>query len=302
MRLHGWSRLPGESRRGDHLDHLILKLDHVVQQLRHVDLAAGSGEGESSDGAVYSGAGLQRGTGYQGSAGSLQGTFFVIWPSASSEENFGQLPRLIHSEIEVFDTEKVKDECAAYGGVIRNHSGQPILAYARSLGRTSITVFGTSEIPRKIAPAIGYTLHPLRTSRIGWIAIYEYREANFAADSFDYEGHVLQKMMEDFERNGLSSFVTVGVRDIQGEGFPENFRGTADAVFLDLPQPWLAIPSIGEMLKQDGVMCSFSPCIEQVQRSCETLRINFTGKLYAPASELLYWGLGLKCENYLDLL
>lgn len=83
---------------------------------------------------------------------------------------------------------------------------------------------------------------------------------------------------EDFEKTGLSSLVTVGVRDIQGEGFPDEFTGKADSVFLDLPQPWLAIPSVGKMLKQDGILCSFSPCIEQVQRSCETLRSNFTGK------------------------
>lgn len=69
------------------------------------------------------------------------------------------------------------------------------------------------------------------------------------------------------------------VRDIQGEGFPEEFCGSADSVFLDLPQPWLAMPSVGRMLKQDGVLCSFSPCIEQVQRSCEALKSNFTGAL-----------------------
>lgn len=69
----------------------------------------------------------------------------------------------------------------------------------------------------------------------------------------------------------------MGVRDIQGEGFPDEFTGSADAVFLDLPQPWLAIPSAAKMLKQDGTLCSFSPCIEQVQRSCEVLQISFTG-------------------------
>lgn len=78
---------------------------------------------------------------------------------------------------------------------------------------------------------------------------------------------------------GLSNLVTVGVRDIQGEGFPSDFTGLADSVFLDLPQPWLAITSVGKMLKQDGILCSFSPCIEQVQRSCETLKSKFTGIL-----------------------
>lgn len=75
----------------------------------------------------------------------------------------------------------------------------------------------------------------------------------------------------------MSSLVTVGVRDIQGEGFPEEFCGRVDSVFLDLPQPWLAIPSAAKMLKPDGTLCSFSPCIEQVQRSCEALRTIFTG-------------------------
>lgn len=75
----------------------------------------------------------------------------------------------------------------------------------------------------------------------------------------------------------MSSLVTVGVRDIQGDGFPEKFSGLADSVFLDLPQPWLAIPSAEKMLTVDGILCSFSPCIEQVQRSSETLRSNFTG-------------------------
>lgn len=75
----------------------------------------------------------------------------------------------------------------------------------------------------------------------------------------------------------MNSLVTVGVRDIQGEGFPEELCGRADSVFLDLPQPWLAIPSAAKMLKPDGTLCSFSPCIEQVQRSCEALRTDFTG-------------------------
>lgn len=85
--------------------------------------------------------------------------------------------------------------------------------------------------------------------------------------------------------------MTVGVRDIQGEGFPDELSGQADSVFLDLPQPWLAIPSAAKMLQQDGVLCSFSPCIEQVQRSCETLKSYFTGKpsLWDYTSYNLQW-------------
>lgn len=94
--------------------------------------------------------------------------------------------------------------------------------------------------------------------------------------TFDFHEQRAQAAREDFEKTGLSGLVTVGVRDIQGEGFPKEFVGVVDAVFLDLPQPWLAIPSAAEMLKPDGVLCSFSPCIEQVQRSSETLASKFT--------------------------
>ncbi|CAH9088131.1 unnamed protein product [Cuscuta epithymum] len=94
--------------------------------------------------------------------------------------------------------------------------------------------------------------------------------------TFDFHEQRAASAREDFEKTGLKSLVTVGVRDIQGEGFPEEFCKRADSVFLDLPQPWLAITSVGKMLKEDGVLCSFSPCIEQVQRSCEALRSCFT--------------------------
>ncbi|KAK2631594.1 hypothetical protein EUGRSUZ_L02705 [Eucalyptus grandis] len=93
---------------------------------------------------------------------------------------------------------------------------------------------------------------------------------------FDFHEQELPLAREDFERTGVSSVVTVGVRDIQGNGFPDELRGMADAMFLDLPQPWLVIASAAKMLKPDGTLCSFSPCIEQVQRSCEALRMNFT--------------------------
>ncbi|OVA16973.1 tRNA (adenine(58)-N(1))-methyltransferase catalytic subunit GCD14 [Macleaya cordata] len=104
--------------------------------------------------------------------------------------------------------------------------------------------------------------------------------------TFDFHEQRAASAREDFEKTGLSSLITVGVRDIQGQGFPDEYCGAADSVFLDLPQPWLAIPSAAKMLKQDGVLCSFSPCIEQVQRSCETLNTSFTGDNISSPSSL----------------
>ncbi|KAL4394851.1 tRNA (adenine(58)-N(1))-methyltransferase catalytic subunit TRMT61A [Arachis hypogaea] len=67
--------------------------------------------------------------------------------------------------------------------------------------------------------------------------------------TFDFHEQRAGSARDDFERTGLSSLISVRVRDIQGGGFPNEFAGLADAVFLDLPQPWLAIPSAEKMLK-----------------------------------------------------
>ena len=46
----------------------------------------------------------------------------------------------------------------------------------------------------------------------------------------------------------------------------------AHAIFLDLPEPWLAIPHAAHTIKQNGRLCSYSPCVEQSQRTIEKLK------------------------------
>ncbi len=89
--------------------------------------------------------------------------------------------------------------------------------------------------------------------------------------TFEYHPERAAKASEDFKRHGMDHVVEVGNRDTQTDGFPEEFHGRADAVFLDLPTPWLAIKSAHACLKPDKMLCSFSPCIEQVQRTLEEL-------------------------------
>ncbi|EFJ36216.1 hypothetical protein SELMODRAFT_79269 [Selaginella moellendorffii] len=89
--------------------------------------------------------------------------------------------------------------------------------------------------------------------------------------TFDFHEPRASLARKDFENNRINN-VTVGVRDIQGQGFPEELTDKANAVFLDLPQPWLAVESVLICLRPNASCCSFSPCIEQVQRTCEAFR------------------------------
>lgn len=75
--------------------------------------------------------------------------------------------------------------------------------------------------------------------------------------------------------------VTITHRDVCNDGFKLDLSASegeghldATAVFLDLPSPWLAIPHLKSVISiSRGVsICCFSPCIEQVTRTVETLK------------------------------
>ncbi|CAI5478179.1 unnamed protein product [Closterium sp. Yama58-4] len=90
--------------------------------------------------------------------------------------------------------------------------------------------------------------------------------------SFDFHHGRAEQARAEFEANGIAGVASVQVRDIQGDGFPPHLHGTAHAVFLDLPCPWLALPSAATCLLPGGRVCSFSPCMEQVQRCSQAMR------------------------------
>lgn len=69
----------------------------------------------------------------------------------------------------------------------------------------------------------------------------------------------------------LGGLAKVSHRDVcaaraDGGGFGEELDGKADAVFLDLPEPWLAVEHAKVALKPGKKLCSYSPCIEQVRQ------------------------------------
>eukprot|EP00123_Amoebidium_parasiticum_P006676 comp17574_c0_seq2/m.17193 comp17574_c0_seq2/g.17193 ORF comp17574_c0_seq2/g.17193 comp17574_c0_seq2/m.17193 type:complete len:357 (-) comp17574_c0_seq2:85-1155(-) len=94
--------------------------------------------------------------------------------------------------------------------------------------------------------------------------------------TFDFHAQRAETARKEFREHGLADIITITHRDVIGQGFGLN--GVADAVFLDLPAPWEAVESALQALKPTGGrICSFSPCLEQVQRTCDKLRkLGFT--------------------------
>ncbi|XP_037602990.1 tRNA (adenine(58)-N(1))-methyltransferase catalytic subunit TRMT61A isoform X2 [Sebastes umbrosus] len=79
-----------------------------------------------------------------------------------------------------------------------------------------------------------------------------------------------EKVEEEFKEHRVDHLVTVRNQDVCKDGF--GVTAVADAVFLDIPSPWEAVKHAKASLKkQGGRVCSFSPCIEQVQKTCLAL-------------------------------
>ncbi len=101
-----------------------------------------------------------------------------------------------------------------------------------------------------LASLIGYHVSPN-----GGVISYEIRE-DFA-----------EVAINNLEKAGLKGIVTVKQQDIL-EGITEK---NVDSVVLDLAVPWDVVPHAYNALRGGGVIVSFSPTIEQTQRTVEAL-------------------------------
>jgi tRNA (adenine57-N1/adenine58-N1)-methyltransferase catalytic subunit len=102
--------------------------------------------------------------------------------------------------------------------------------------------------------------------------------------TFEFHKERCEQARKEFLMNGLNENVTVTFRDVVKDGFKleseKQLDDEVDAIFLDLPKPWEVICHTEKVLKKGGRFCSFSPCIEQVQNTCEELRKSkFTCKI-----------------------
>ena len=89
--------------------------------------------------------------------------------------------------------------------------------------------------------------------------------------TFEFNQHRAETARQEFKVHGLGHLVTVQHQDVCVEGFGVPAQ-SMDACFLDLPEPWLAIPHAVYALKAGAKIATYSPCVEQTQRACAALK------------------------------
>ena len=105
--------------------------------------------------------------------------------------------------------------------------------------------------------------------------------------SYEFHEQRAGRIREEISEHGLDGLVEVTHRDVCADGFLLGDSKTgespkANAVFLDLPAPWLALkhlvrkPASGGPSPLDpsspAYICTFSPCLEQVEKTIRMMR------------------------------
>jgi tRNA (adenine57-N1/adenine58-N1)-methyltransferase len=88
--------------------------------------------------------------------------------------------------------------------------------------------------------------------------------------TYELRSEFQKNAAKNLERSKLIDRVEMKSGDVTS-GIEER---DVDAVILDLAVPWLVVPHAYEALRPSGILVSFSPTIDQVVKTTETLRDN----------------------------
>ena len=86
--------------------------------------------------------------------------------------------------------------------------------------------------------------------------------------TYDINESRVAEARREFKEHGFEDNVRITNKNVCLDGFCEDLVEKVDAVLLDLPQTWEAIDKAFKVMKSFGSkICTFSPCIEQVQQN-----------------------------------
>ena len=102
--------------------------------------------------------------------------------------------------------------------------------------------------------------------------------------SYEYHERRVQTLRQELSSHGLDGIVELTHRDVCNDGFAlldDTSHPEANAIFLDLPAPWLALKHLTRNSTTSPLnassavhLCTFSPCVEQVMATVSYLRKN----------------------------
>jgi len=93
--------------------------------------------------------------------------------------------------------------------------------------------------------------------------------------TYEFNGMRAETAKKEFAKNRVGHLVEVTHKDVCGKHGPGGFdrpQASVDAIVLDLPEPWVAVPHCAHILKPNARLASYSPCVEQSQRTIQQLK------------------------------
>lgn len=143
---------------------------------------------------------------------------------------------------------------------------------------------GSGSFTHAAARAV-FSGYPSETSSNGDANI-EHTKQHGHVYSYEFHPDRHQKIAEEMISHNLSSIVTTTHRDVYKDGFlisstPKTtpISPNANAIFLDLPAPWETLTHLTRSGTHSALdptsaihICTFSPCIEQAQKTVSHLR------------------------------
>lgn len=167
-----------------------------------------------------------------------------------------------------------------FGNIINTHTGTPFYILKPTLADLSMKVRRTTTIvyPKDAGLMIlqSFVFPGARVIECGTgsgaltIVLANFVRPNGKVYSYEARQEFSDNAKANITRVGLSDYVEFFYADVEKEGFKQK---DVDAVFIDLPEPWIAIKPAYDALKGGHSFVSLSPNTEQVKKTKTILEL-----------------------------